>query len=195
MSMITSLADIEGAALFFGPVIMISGLVLLWLYGHLRRHGIAIASVVCIVIGSIVSWESGLEQREGTAITAMIVTPKDGENAGLCPIVRGIAPMGKSDEAYWLAAQEERAEKPYLIARVSPNPTTKIPLWDNGHTGLGRFDQVGQRFYLLLLHTTGGRTLDVASYVHQEFPLHDDIEVSHKVLVTQTAEPGCPGSS
>jgi hypothetical protein len=86
---------------------------------------------------------------------------------------------------------------PLFVRRAMGPATSLIQTTDSDvlKVSEGCAPQVGQRFHLLLLHTSGGRTLDVASYVHQEFPLHDDIEVSHKVLVTQTAEPGCPGSS
>jgi hypothetical protein len=122
---------------------------------------------------------------------ARIITPREGDRAGPCPAVRGIAPSVPGI-TYWLAVQQIYAEVPYLAKQIIADPA-RPPEWDLGNIGIARTDQLDQDFYLMLIRTEGDATqLFTESVGKNVKAMPDAATVVDRVRVTKTAEPTCP---
>lgn len=96
-----------------------------------------------------------------SVIPAIIVSPTEGELVDRCASVRGVAPPGSNNDAYWLVTRGPSADHDFwLIDRATP-ATGRPEQWDVAAT-IGDVEDVDLRFTLLLVRTGEFLTGDYA---------------------------------
>jgi hypothetical protein len=125
-------------------------------------------------------------------VVARFDRPTAGQTVPQCVEIAGTVPAVTGDEAYWLGHQSQRSPTVYLSRRLNVDPVTQR--WGLGRIIIGRDDQTGQTFDLMLIRTEGELSQDFADRIdsgERSFTLPGGARVLHQVRVTRGAAMPC----
>ncbi|HSV64441.1 MAG TPA: hypothetical protein VLJ59_00855 [Mycobacteriales bacterium] len=180
---------------------MIAGIGLLVL-GWRRRLPVVIVGVLCMTAGSFFVggslWPHGIFSVNAaqSAVPPRIVSPANDEKVGLCVSVRGVVPPSGGDSAYWLVLHDTNGHDPYYVGRLIALTSGRSPLWSLEKVRIGRRDNLGKKYQLLLVRTEGDLTRDFAGRLKDDnrnlgLQPPPSMQVGDQILVLQTGQDTC----